>query len=147
MILQQYGVDTTQWDHGDTDVLEQVIRLVQLNPLAIQTALSPAARGQISWKEYLEELLFRRIPRIQDTIPPDSLFHTRDLTFLGGNTPSLAKVFSMISLYWHQGCFTTDLVESSQGVGCFSFKYQVQAAIDFGVDRGYFFVDSQGLLS
>lgn len=51
-ILQQSGVDTTRWDHKDTNFLEQLTRLMQFNPLALQAVLSLEARDPFPWKQY-----------------------------------------------------------------------------------------------
>jgi hypothetical protein len=142
-LLGEYGLDRSQWGHADEDVLSQILNILQCNPLAIQTILETAASRNYPWKELFEDILFRQYLCLEPVVSDERSFITRDMTSASIDGPQkavYANVFSALALYWHQGPSQDSLkmlVGLSQGT-------LLATALEFGVDRGYFSVDSRG---
>ncbi|ETN39885.1 uncharacterized protein HMPREF1541_06111 [Cyphellophora europaea CBS 101466] len=159
----------------DTDVLEQLVRLLQFNPLAIRVVFQYICRSGVPIRAAYDMVHFGRIPICDMELSLSSRFVDHDLkVYLRGEQEGLsARVFSFLSIYWVHSLNLKDSAPDSlkpafevKGVNSESIRPEIrdffastgrfmevllltqnvgiERSLSFGIDRGFFSVDSSG---
>lgn len=137
--LQESGVNTALWDKEECEVLTQVLKLIQCNPLAIEVVLRSSEITTVPWKDFFETLLFHKI---SPSLGIRSTFVERDLSLIRSLSKETVQILSTLTLYWTQGgCILKELPGATVGTA-----ENISTAITTGVDRGFFSLDAQGYL-
>ncbi|PMD34336.1 hypothetical protein L207DRAFT_570941 [Hyaloscypha variabilis F] len=146
IVLRENGFNRSSWRHDDEDTLSQVLNILQCNPLSIVNVLRTAVSQNFPWRKLVEKILFHQFWGIRPSQPSnESSFQSRDLIFAstsGSLPPIYADVYAALALYWHQGCSKDDL----KSVAGAPYGADFTQALEFGIDRGYFAVNTEGYI-
>jgi tetratricopeptide (TPR) repeat protein len=137
-LLLDTQIDTTQWKSTDVDVLEQVVCLLQRNPLALKVLLSRQVLRDQPWKNFFEFLHFGQLTMLSEIDIYSSSGFVNELRSYGKRCWSSA-IYSFLGLYWHQGPYNTQIYEFASRLvkGDKSARF-VRLALNAGVKVGFF---------
>jgi hypothetical protein len=144
-VLQDSGVDIAQRTAEEQNDLNQVIRLLDTNPLAIRHVVPAISKAGIPWGEAYETVLARTISGICRLSLQPHDFVDLDIALLSGIPRELARPLATISLFWHEGCSRDTVTRYVRNDGW--EKHDIDQALEFAVDRGFLSLDSMGYIN